>query len=96
MVMLWGFLLCAFGCNRGKTMAGKQEIEVEESGGHVSADQGLASPEQKLLKARLTLEIHQIVKRRRLTQKQAGEMFKILLNISPSPLSSSQGFVFPS
>ena len=58
-------------------MARKQKIEVEESSGNVFADLGLANPEQELLKARLTLEIYQIVKRRQLTQKQAGEILGI-------------------
>lgn len=58
-------------------MARKQKIEVEESSGNVFADLGLANPEQELLKARFTLEIYQIVKRRQLTQKQAGEILGI-------------------
>ena len=58
-------------------MARKQKIEVEESSGNVFADLGLANPEQELLKDRFTLEIYQIVKRRQLTQKQAGEILGI-------------------
>ena len=58
-------------------MARKQKIEVEESGSNVFADLGLANPKQELLKARLTLEIYQIVKRRKLTQRQAGEILGI-------------------
>ena len=58
-------------------MARKQEIDVEESSGNVFTDLGLPNPEQDLLKARLTLEIHQIIKRRQLTQTQAGEILGI-------------------
>ncbi len=58
-------------------MAKKQKIEAEESGSNVFADLGLPNPEQELLTARLTLEIYQIVKRRQLTQKQAGEILGI-------------------
>ena len=41
------------------------------------ADLGLPHPEQRLLKAGLTLQIHRIIKRRRLTQAQAGEILGI-------------------
>ena len=58
-------------------MARKQKIELDESSGNVFADLGLPNPEQELLKARLILEIYQIVKRRQLTQKQAGEILGI-------------------
>ncbi len=58
-------------------MARKQKIEAEESSGNVFADLGLPNAEQELLKARLTLEIYRIIKRRGLTQKQAGEILGI-------------------
>jgi predicted XRE-type DNA-binding protein len=45
--------------------------------GNVFADLGLAHPEQELLKAELTLQIHKIVKARRLTQVQAGAILGI-------------------
>src|SRR6202007_1385307 len=38
---------------------------------------GLPNPEQELLKARLTLQIHKIVKARGLTQTQAGPLLGI-------------------
>jgi predicted XRE-type DNA-binding protein len=46
-------------------------IAHEQSSGNVFADLGLPHPEQKLLKARLTLQIHRYIKARRLTQAQA-------------------------
>ena len=57
---------------RKKTM-----IDHVESGGNVFADLGLPHPEQELLKARLTLQIHRIIKARHLTQAQAGEILGI-------------------
>ena len=50
---------------------------VKEGSGNVFADLGLPNPEQDLLKARLTLQIYKIVKARRLTQAQAGEILGI-------------------
>jgi predicted XRE-type DNA-binding protein len=55
----------------------KRKVRVEESSGNVFADLGFANPEQELLKARLTLQIHRIVKARGLTQAQAGELLGI-------------------
>jgi predicted XRE-type DNA-binding protein len=52
-------------------------IDYEESSGNVFADLGLPHPEQKLLKARLTLQIYRNIKARRLTQAQAGEILGI-------------------
>jgi predicted XRE-type DNA-binding protein len=46
-------------------------------GGNVFADLGLPNPAQELLKARLTLQIHKIVKARGLTQTQAGQLLGI-------------------
>jgi predicted XRE-type DNA-binding protein len=55
----------------------KKKIRIEESSGNVFADLGLPNPEQELLKARLTLQIHKIVKARGLTQTQAGQLLGI-------------------
>ena len=52
-------------------------IPVEQGSGNIFADLGLPNPEQELLKARLTLQIHRIVKARGLTQAQAGEVLGI-------------------
>lgn len=50
----------------------RSAISSEKSSGNVFADLGLPNPEQALLKARLTLQIHRIIKTRKLTQAQAG------------------------
>ena len=55
----------------------KKKIRVEEGSGNVFADLGLPNPERELLKARLTLQIHKIVKARGLTQTQAGALLGI-------------------
>ncbi len=52
-------------------------ITYEKSSGNVFADLGLPRPEQALLKARLTLQIHRNIKARHLTQVQAGEILGI-------------------
>ena len=55
----------------------KTKLRVAKGSGNVFADLGLPNPEQELLKARLTLQIYKIVKERRLTQAQAGELLGI-------------------
>ena len=55
----------------------KRKVRAEESSGNVFADLGLPNPEQELLKARLTLQIHKIVKARGLTQTRAGQLLGI-------------------
>ncbi len=45
--------------------------------GNVFADLGLPNPEQELLKAHLTLQIYRIIKKRGLTQVQAGEILGV-------------------
>jgi len=63
---------------RGFEMAKKTKtIAHEEGSGNVFADLGLPHPEQELLKARLTLQIYRIIKARRVTQTQAGEILGI-------------------
>lgn len=52
-------------------------IKHERSSGNVFADLGLPHPEQELLKARLTQQIYLIIKARRVTQTQAGEILGI-------------------
>jgi len=49
----------------------RKKIKVVEGSGNVFADLGLPHTEQELMKARLTLQIHQI-KKRGLTQTEAG------------------------
>lgn len=55
----------------------KATIDYEDGSRNVFADLGLPRPEQELLKARLTLQIYRIIKERRLTQVQAGEILGI-------------------
>lgn len=55
----------------------RTKIAAEQGSGNVFADLGLPNPEQELLKAKLTLEIYAIIKKRGLTQTQAGEVLGI-------------------
>jgi predicted XRE-type DNA-binding protein len=50
----------------------RKKIKVVEGSGNVFADLGLPHTEQELMKARLTLQIHQIIQKRGLTQTEAG------------------------
>jgi predicted XRE-type DNA-binding protein len=52
-------------------------VAREKSSGNVFADLGRPHPEQKLLKARLTLQIYRNIQARRLTQAQAGQILSI-------------------
>jgi predicted XRE-type DNA-binding protein len=45
--------------------------------GNVFADLGLPSPEQELLKAKLTLQIYRLIKERGLKQAEAGKILGI-------------------
>ncbi len=58
-------------------MKRKTRIPVKESAGNIFADLGFANPEREQLKARLTLQIYRLVKRRGLTQTEAGEVLGI-------------------
>jgi predicted XRE-type DNA-binding protein len=55
----------------------KSPVRAEKSSGNVFADLGLPHPEQELLKTKLTLEIYRLVKRRDLTQAEAGKILGI-------------------
>jgi len=55
---------------------GKTKVRTAR-GGNVFASLGLPNPEQELLKARLTLQIHKIVKARGLTQTQVAQLLGI-------------------
>ena len=55
----------------------KSGITFEKSSGNVFTDLGLPNPEHALLKARLTLQIYRIIKARKLTQAQAGNIIGI-------------------
>jgi predicted XRE-type DNA-binding protein len=52
-------------------------IKAARSSGNVFADLGLPHPEQELLKARFALEIYRIIRKRGLTQKEAGKILGI-------------------
>jgi predicted XRE-type DNA-binding protein len=53
------------------------KVQVTESSGNVFADLGLANADQELIKARLTLQIYQIIQKRRLTQTEAAKILGI-------------------
>jgi len=55
----------------------KEEIEVYHGSGNVFADMGLPNPEERLAKAELAIKIHDIIKKRHLTQAQAAELLGI-------------------
>jgi len=55
----------------------KNPIRAEKSSGNVFAGLGLPHSEQELLKAKLTLQIYRLVKRRDLTQAEAGKILSI-------------------
>ena len=57
-------------------MKKSRTIRAEEGSGNVFADLDLPHAEQELLKARLTLQIHKIIKVRGLTQ-EAGKILGI-------------------
>lgn len=55
----------------------KKPIKADPGSGNVFADLGLSHPDQELLKAKLTLQIYRLVKKRGLTQAEAGEILGI-------------------
>ena len=59
------------------TTRAKKVIRVEPSSGNVFADLGLPHPEQELVKAKLTLQIYRLVKKRGLKQTEAGKLLGI-------------------
>ena len=63
---------------RGKTeMKKDKKIRVKQGSGNVFADLGFPNPEREQLRARLTLQIYRVIKRRGLTQVAAGEILGI-------------------
>lgn len=59
------------------TTKAKKPIKAERSSGNVFADLGIPHPEQELLKARLTLQIYRLIRKRGLTQVEAGQILGI-------------------
>ena len=55
----------------------RKTITFEKSSGNVFADIGFAHPEREQLKAHLTLQIFRIIKKRGLTQVEAGALLGI-------------------
>ncbi len=55
----------------------KDPIRAEKSSGNVFADLGFPHPERELLKARLTLEVYRLIRKRGLTQSAAGKILGI-------------------
>jgi predicted XRE-type DNA-binding protein len=55
----------------------KSRTNVRKSSGNVFADLGFPHPEQELLKARLALEIYRLIRKRGLTQTEAGKILGI-------------------
>jgi predicted XRE-type DNA-binding protein len=62
---------------RAKKLASSRTTRTEKSSGNVFADLGLPHPEQDLLKAKLTLQIYRLIKRRGLKQVEAGKILGI-------------------
>src|SRR6266511_6457965 len=52
----------------------KRKRDYEESSGNVFADLGFRNSKQELLKAKLTLEIYKLLKKRGVTQKEAAKL----------------------
>ena len=58
-------------------MKKNDQITVQEGSGNVFADLDLPNSEQDQIKAELTLQIYRIIKKRNLTQAEAGEILGI-------------------
>jgi predicted XRE-type DNA-binding protein len=52
----------------------KRKKYYEDSSGNIFADLGFRNPKQELLKAKLTIEIYKLLKKRGLTQQQAAKL----------------------
>jgi predicted XRE-type DNA-binding protein len=55
----------------------KRGVRVTEGSGNVFADLGLPNPEQEMLKAQLTLQIHTILKGSGMTQAEIGKILGV-------------------
>ena len=58
-------------------MKDKSIIKAEKSSGNIFADLDFPNSEQELLRARLTLQIYNLIKKRGLTQSEAGKIIGI-------------------
>lgn len=61
----------------GLRKAVAKRVGMEKSSGNVFADLGLPHPEQELLKTQLALQIYRLIKRRGITQTEAGKVLGI-------------------
>lgn len=61
----------------GTKRSGEGRVRATRSSGNVFADLGFPHPEQELLKAKLTLQIYRLIKRRGITQAEAGTILGI-------------------
>jgi predicted XRE-type DNA-binding protein len=52
----------------------KRKNDYEEGSGNVFADLGFRNSKQELLKAKLTVEIYRLLKKRGVTQKEAAKL----------------------
>jgi predicted XRE-type DNA-binding protein len=55
----------------------KRRIAVKDGTGNLFIDLGFANPEREQIKARLTLQIYRLIKKRDLTQVEAGKLLGI-------------------
>jgi predicted XRE-type DNA-binding protein len=55
----------------------KAKVSVKAGTGNIFVDLGFANPEREQLKARLTLQIYRLIKKRGLTQVEAGKLLGI-------------------
>ncbi len=55
----------------------KKKIVYEESSGNVFADLGVKNPEEALAKSELARQITKLIKKKKLTQKEAAEILGI-------------------
>ncbi len=52
----------------------RKKVDYEDSSGNVFADLGLRNAKQELLKAKLTVEIYRLLKKRGLTQHEGAKL----------------------
>jgi predicted XRE-type DNA-binding protein len=53
------------------------EIEYREGSENIFADIGIPNPEEAMAKAKIAMKIHDIIKRKKLTQAKAAKLLKI-------------------
>jgi predicted XRE-type DNA-binding protein len=55
----------------------KKKIEYEIGSGNVFADLGLPNPEERLAKAKLAIQINNLIKEKNLSQKEAAKLLDV-------------------